>query len=61
MLTLPNNNTTIVRDIDPRLTHELHRLLSERQAAKARGYWPSVKACDKAIEVLMRIVKGTQP
>jgi len=55
MLTLPTLPTYTPTALDERIDRELRRAAAERKAAKALGYWPTVQACDRVIEVLRRL------
>lgn len=55
MLTLPPLPPYTPTALDERIDRELRRAASERKAAKAKGYWPTVQACDRVIEVLKRL------
>lgn len=58
MTTLPALPPYTPTALDERIDRELRRAVTERKAAKALGYWPTVQACDRVIEVLKRLSKG---
>lgn len=55
MTTLPQLPSYLPTALDLRVSRELTRLLGERLKAKEQGYWPSVRACEMAIESLRRV------
>ncbi len=55
MLTLPPLPPYTPTALDERIDRELRRAVTERKAAKALGYWPTVQGCDRVIETLRRL------
>ena len=45
-------------DVHPRLTHELHRALSERAKCRERGDWVTKQGWDLVIDSLLRVMRG---
>lgn len=58
MISLTCPRPPFVADIHPALTKEMIRALEDRLAARERGDWIDVRACDMVITVLRRIQTG---